>query len=311
METKENQRVLLLVDFEGVIGLKKMTPIENVRELVYREIEYVVLKLKASGYSNISVCNIHDKGTDLDEKVLQNLNLVLLQGVYELLDAIRCGSFSISIMIGFHGMCGTDGAFAHSFRSDIKRVLIGNEEIGEVGMFVRLLSLHGIPVVFVAGVGIFEQEIIEYPITTVSTENYSLIKYGKALEFALKNKPYPIMQVPIEEVFVEIDNPDKYYITKDYPFLDRACLRYKFPGIDVFFENIYGLADILNQASCVVRDVNYNFVKWLKRQDPNIHDKKHLLIEFLGKDILQITRSDRAQIAERSGLDYESFNDYY
>ena len=59
--------------------------------------------------------------------------------------------YDFAIMVGYHGMGGQLGIFPHTYRFDIKEILVNGTPIGEVEVICRWLGSHGVPVILVTG----------------------------------------------------------------------------------------------------------------------------------------------------------------
>ena len=301
--------VLILLDLEGILGVRSMRPLSTVVQLAYKEIALVSSRLKNAGYYKIVVCNIHNQGTDLERSILENMGISLLPGINTLLATIK--QFSFAVMIGFHGKSNSGGRFDHTFRMDFRYLRYAGHSMGEVGLYARLLMSEGVPVALISGEGNFSDEVDEFDIAIVSSTHNSIQEYTSTLDAVLNQKVFPLYHFPREKVVVQVDNPDKYYILKNFPYYNQQEQCFCFPSIRCFFEHLYDFAYMLNHASELIFKGNMDFILWIEKNHKKDHSLKHLLSDYLSKDVMLLSSYDRIEIAERVGVKYEAFHTNY
>lgn len=306
----ENNKILVLIDIEGIIGVKSLRDeIEN-NKLAYIETEIVTKFLKEKGYHDITLCNIHDDGKSFEKSYFKGLNAKLLCGVKELLANID--GFTDAFLIGFHGKENSGGCFDHSFRTDIKSCRLIKKEVGEIGLFTRWLESKKINVLFVSGEGNFMDE--------VSNEMDCIIhnvKYGSRKEIdylVFKNKLDKVTGLLhqnrnrrkiIEDgrIYVEVKNKDVYIILKNYKKINNWKNGFEFESMQDFFESIIDFANELNYAEGLIYRENINFIKKMNIKEKNIVD---CIIERVGDySILEIDTYMRKQIESIVNKQYE------
>ncbi len=312
---EKQEKILLLVDMEGIIGVLRMQNMEQNVCLAYRQISIVISELNRKGYDNIVVCNIHDDGHCLDSEKIEKIGATLVQGVREL--SLIVSGVSYAIMLGFHGRRECGGRFDHTFRYDIKTVHYGNYDIGEVGAFYRWLTLEGVRVLLVSGEGNFMEEIDGYLCVVHSVQTFpstaDIIEreyrnFEKALIKAMrlihKKRDEKICS---KRVRVTVCNTDVYAIMKDHPQYDAEKQEFVFSSLRDFFEQIYDFVMELNIASEKICENNVTFIEQLKHSQYGKIELESLLSDYLNKDIWEICAEDRKCMADRVGIEYEEY----
>ncbi len=304
-----------MVDLEGIIGVLSLSDMENNVRLAYNEIFFVISELRKVGFVNITVCNVHDRGTCLDTAIIENMNASLIQGLSSLVNEVE--EFSYAIMLGFHGKRESGGRFDHTFRMDILEMYYGLQSVGEVGAFYRWLSLAGISVILVSGEGNFADEIKEFncilhvirktPVKEgIIQEEYMALEYAlREAIFILKEPDIINPQILEEKICITIDNPDKYYIVQEYAQFEMGPQCFTFASLNVFFSTVYNFALKLNEASQRIYFHNINFLNQIKSSRYSKKELSLLLNDYGDKDIFQINFYDRKNIADKVGIDYE------
>lgn len=311
--------ILVIVDMEGIIGVIDLNDTPYNVKLAYKEIECVIMELKSNGYPDITICNIHDDGTLLDEKEIKGLGAKLISGIHNLVDKIN--DFSLAILIGFHCKKNTGWRFDHTFRIDIDKIIYGGDNIGEVGAYCRWLALEDIPVIFVSGEGKYQEEIncfdcITHQIISVS-ESIDLIQGEYLLLRSLLISAIKLFKVgkiscPIienMELYVGVNNTDKYTLLKKKFEVSEDKQYIIFPTMIAFFEQLYNLAVSLNEAEQIIYEQNMRLVKEIKQSKMAQQEIRDLLSDYLKKDISCINNFDRNIVAKRMGFQIEdSYN---
>jgi len=146
---------LILADIEGIISINDLSEDEKSRELFTQEVELYIKTLLENSVDKITVCDAHNKGNMILPRIAKDNDNV------KLVSQVRSVSFEekydFAIMVGYHGMEGSNGIWSHTYRYDIKRISVYNKKlginipIGEVEVNTRWLGHHGIPVIFVSG----------------------------------------------------------------------------------------------------------------------------------------------------------------
>ena len=144
-------RALIVADIEGVHGVYNLTDTKRNAELLTKEVETCILALHNCNITRITVCDSHNKGNSICLDTLSKYNIELLSQLHSLAE-LEHEDYDFAILIGFHGMNGSDGILAHTLRPDIRGVRLANGvEIGEVELICRWLGHLNIPVILVVG----------------------------------------------------------------------------------------------------------------------------------------------------------------
>ena len=295
--------VLILFDLEGISGVEKLYPISSALNLAYKEITLVGSMLVAVGFKKIYLCNIHNSGRDLDKSKLDNLNIILLEGINELLE--NTSKFDFAILIGFHGKRKSGGRFDHTFRYDFVSITFDGLNLGEVGMYTRFLISENIPVIFVSGEGCFKDEVEMLGIPTISSQ-IDPESYKKEINKAIMRELPALCNIPQSSVIVTIDNTDKYHLLRDYPYYNKIGNYFCLDSIKCFFKNLYTFSTLLNYAGKIIYDENVKFINTIKKTISNEIKLMEIISEYGRLTMLQMEQRIRNEIAERLDINYET-----
>lgn len=149
------------VDMEGISGIAFREQItrgealyQEARQLLTDEVNAVVEALVQAGAAEIIVKDAHATGYNfLFDRLHPAASYVVgpssMPNRFPGIDS----SFNGALLIGYHGMAGTEGAILdHSWSfADIYGLELNGLPIGEIGFEALLFGLHGVPVIFVSG----------------------------------------------------------------------------------------------------------------------------------------------------------------
>lgn len=147
------KNILIIADLEAIIGVQNLQDKKTNEILLYKEISTVVCAIPDN--INIYLCYSHDDGIlpDVVKRMDRNFNII---------EKIKNIDFSIeydmAFLIGFHGKKSDVCKFPHTFRSEVDKLLLGEEEVGEIEMVGNLLSYYDIPVSLIST----ESQVINY-----------------------------------------------------------------------------------------------------------------------------------------------------
>lgn len=308
-------RLLLLLDLEGIIGYSLRLSQEQNWDHAQRELDLLMGLLREQGLRELSVCVVHNDGTGFPEQILSRYGLRLFESAASLNDAVadvRC-----AFLIGFHGMRDTGGWFDHTFRMDFLDLEYDGQHLGEVGIFTRWLARRGIPTLLVSGEGNFRQELEGFdcvihsvpPVLTAPDEIRRVSdNLSEAVLCALRqwDRAVPASHTGAGPLTVWVDNRDKYRLLAELPCLRAQEDRFVFPSIDVFIDNIYPFCLRLNDAMAQIERENRAFFQRVADSAPE-EVLRGLLGDYLRRDFDTIDCADRRAIAEIVGLNYEGF----
>ncbi len=149
------------VDMEGIAGIALREQIfrgepfyQEARQLLTDEVNAVVEALRQAGATEIVVKDAHATGFNflydrLHPAATYAMGPLPFPNRFAGLDA----SFDGALLVGYHGMAGTEAAILdHTFSTaDIYSLELNGAPIGEIGIDALLFGLHDVPVVFVSG----------------------------------------------------------------------------------------------------------------------------------------------------------------
>lgn len=154
-------KVYVSVDMEGIAGIVLRSQIiqgephyQEARRLLTDEVNAVVEGLLSAGARDIIVKDAHSRGFnflvhDLHPGATYSLGGTPIDRRFPGLDA----SFDGAILLGYHGMAGTQHAILdHTYSiQSYTRVELNGKAIGEIDIDSLLFGLHGVPVLLVTG----------------------------------------------------------------------------------------------------------------------------------------------------------------
>ncbi len=153
-------KVFIAVDREGISGVvseadtdRDGRAAEAAREHMRGDLEAALEGCLAAGVQEAVVCDAHDDGRSLDVAGLPprvtlvggpSSPLSMLQGVETGVDA--------ALFVGYHARAGTAAAvLEHTWNYKVFGVLLGDLEVGEIGLGALVAGHFGVPVVYVSG----------------------------------------------------------------------------------------------------------------------------------------------------------------
>lgn len=309
----KNDRLLLLIDLEGIIGFSGENSFQQNWELARVEIESLLKLLEPQGIRMFSVCVVHNDGSGFPSQLLSRYDVRLYESEASLTGAI--GDVSCAILIGFHGMRNTGGYFDHTFRMDFVDLEYDGLHLGEVGIFTRWLAGQGIPTLLVSGEGNFSEELdgincVIHRVPPYLKEAEKMDRARRELAdaalSALQSKDWPHLAEYAGKgpLTVRVDNPDKYLLLKDLPNADVRDDRFVFPDLNTFIADLYPFCLRLNQAIGQIEEKNIRLAKRLRESVPE-ETLRRQLGPYLRRDYLTLSGTDRRVISEKAGIAYE------
>lgn len=291
--------ILLIVDLEGIIGMKKDVTLVDARMLMIKELQYIVdIIYDYNPKSNISICDAHNDGTLLN-KGLTNESITYINGIDNL---ANCNwNFDCALLIGFHAMANKGSHFDHTFRNDIVKIYYEdtNLSLGEIASLITWIETKNIPVILVSAEGNFTDEVVEkncyihkVVYNSVQDEQYAQLCY--LLNTALNN-PIDISLSKIQKkVVVLINNPDKLNVLSSKGFTINST-GIVFESVEKFFLSLYEFAYALNSAAVQVMKDNKKLAQAIRSANISKEDCSCILY-LLSKPIDEICASERDYI---------------
>ena len=309
-----NERLLLLLDLEGVAGFSYSNELKKNWEYAKQEVEVTLRALREHGVEAITMCVIHNDGTGFPDGLLPQYDVRLFEGVDQLPEAIN--GVRWAFLLGFHGMRDTGGAFDHSFRLDFLDLQYDGQHLGEIGIFSRWFLRRGVTPLLVSGEGNFRHEMKGIPcvfhavppnLKEPSEIEAVYENLREAVDKALQNRESDASSVQINDgpLIVQVTNIDKYALLADCPYLRVESDRFVFASIESYLENLYPFCLRLNEAGMQIVKENIAFFDRVK--DCASEERlRELLHDYLRRDIETINRAERQTIAEKVGISYET-----
>jgi len=152
--------VFIAVDREGISGVvseadtdREGRAAEAARERMRGDLDAALAGCLAAGVREAVVCDAHDDGRSLDVAGLPpQVTLVggpasplsMVQGVETGVDA--------ALFVGYHARAGSAAAvLEHTWNYKVFSVMVGDLEVGEIGIGALVAGHFGVPVIYVSG----------------------------------------------------------------------------------------------------------------------------------------------------------------
>lgn len=298
-------RILIMSDMEGCIGIYPDQDHPSASDLMCREVSLLIDTLKKFECFHLYYCDCHNNGliTKPLEKKYQDVNF--LPNFWDIDFDLK---FNYAFMTGFHAKSGT-GILAHSFRNEFKCISIDGIEIGEVGLFINWLAYHNVTTVFLSGDDIMCQEVTHI--------NGLIINISKTLDdcrnadLSMRYESYinnvKKAMVSLNVISIPSYNPSKICLTLNKKIWMEAiickevideCLSITFENTIDFMRALYSISQKINQEIAF----RYSFIKRIKKRLKNydrnlINDNR--LSELMNSDFWDISHSDMQYIESR------------
>lgn len=157
-------RILIAVDIEGVANVWRPeqtqaghAEYEHARRWMTAEANAAIKGAFSGGAAEVWVNDSHGHFANLLPHELDS-RAQLIQGKPRLLgmmqgvDGDGTGPMDGVILVGWHAKSKTQGVLAHTTNSfAFARVWLGDQEVGEIGIYAALAGEHGVPVLMVSG----------------------------------------------------------------------------------------------------------------------------------------------------------------
>jgi len=312
---------LILADVEGIAEIYNLANMEECSKMYTQEIETCVLVLLENGVDKITVCDVHDRGDQINPKIAR-------KGMFEKgevrlvsrVDGIPFDSkYDFAFLIGFHGMSDTPGILPHTLRFDFKEIAVVDQRsrinipIGEVEIYTRWLGSYGIPVMLVAGdrEATYEANCFNPYRQTCCIKSYFQTNHFNTISMHDKLSQSLLSSLKLEkslcltpddgEILIEFHNPD---ITQ--ALVDKGCCkeddRILFSCCADLVNNLYPLVEILQELNQEMWASNVAFLqtiktlaKPLKREDLENSE----IGPLLNNNLLFIDASSREKIMSK------------
>lgn len=235
-------KVYVAVDMEGISGIILPSQLrvgepfyQEGRKLLTEDVNAVVEGLLEAGADHIVVRDIHATGFNflIDQLHPDALYYMGSSPIDERFPGID-SSFDAAMLIGYHGMAGTERATRdHTFSSrDITSMELNGRPIGEIGIDALLLGGYGVPVVLVSGddktcleaVQELGQQVTTYQTKTAWGRHGALMKSPRKVRTEIKDAIQQAIQN--REKCQPYGKPGPYEMKVTYMSTDLAERKY-------------------------------------------------------------------------------------
>lgn len=163
------KKVFISLDTEGLSGLtswEEMSSDSSAAGKAYiRELNWVIDELfkVAPEIEEITLCDSHARGENLPYAAFDDPRITMISGYprQDYMLATLDSSYDMLMLVGYHGMIGAKYALMdHSYSSaGLYNIRINGEYMGEVELNSYYAATLGVPLAFVAGDDILEEEL--------------------------------------------------------------------------------------------------------------------------------------------------------
>jgi len=302
---------IIVADLEGVSGVYDFENVSRNNALLTNEVESCILALREKGVFEITVCDSHDAGDSICQKMLKKYGVTFFSQTTGL-SSLKHYNYDFAILLGFHGMNGSGGILEHTLRPDVRSVrLESGVEIGEVEILNRWFGSLNIPVILVIGdVEAVREGNYFNPYRSVCCvkgsyfssppENYQLIydKIKQSVESAMKLDRHSCITPDDLPVYVEFDKRDEEVSALDsVRYIGKKTLRYE--NCCDLHCNFESLIDKLNIMLKDNEKENIAFVKEIRnlvKDIPREMVSNPQILQMLSKNLAWLTADERETI---------------
>lgn len=292
-----NNKIIIIIDMEGCIGVLQNTSERDGVQLMIKELKSLLDIFTLNDKLDISVLDFHNTGCNFNLLHSDYPNVKFIEQIwnYDLNE-----EYDVAMLIGFHGKASTNCIKNHSFRPEIKKIILGENEVGETRLIENLLAKNGVSVVFASGSEHIKSELI-------NTECIFFKTGGEAINFEKlysvhnqysinaidnkKNTTYDASSIKVHfynDVILELLPLKIFNIESDYILYKNTI---------EFIQDLPTLAVFLNSSNKYFRLILNNFIKLQRdyRKSVNHYARKindNKLQSILNNDIEFIKYSD-------------------
>ena len=173
-------------------------------------------------------------------------------------------TYNFAILVGFHAMSLRPCAFSHSFRPEIRRVRLGDRDVGEASLISNYLFSKSIPVLFVSGDDECIREMNSIPCGKFSTskglKEVMYERLAKSLRASIQ-KSSLFCGYHDDKVRLDFFNPDliPILVMKGYNNDEKGSIY--FENTSLFFSGIRDFCHELNKCSALLYRRNFELLK--------------------------------------------------
>ena len=247
-------RILLVVDMEGCIGINSLSDKMYCKQCVEKEVDYVVKCINDLQKSEIHILDCHNDGTTLDEYCSKN-NIPHIAHVWSL-DGEN--EYDMAMLIGFHSKNGMKGILSHTIRPEIDKMYLGNTDIGELRLVENILAYYRIPIVYISGDKTVKDELEPSNYVFCEVKGINLCKdkilenirnsIKSALNLQVVAKPYDnsnislslinnsfLRNIPREQFVV---NKNKILFKESLSFISSMCILSEYLNLSSYYQKL-------------------------------------------------------------------------
>ena len=255
-------RVLIIADLEGIIGVTHLQDKKHCENCFRKELRVYVdcLKEMYDGVT-ITICDCHNSGE----------TIVAVRESFFDCNVVSClwnidfhVTYNFAILVGFHAMSLRPCAFSHSFRPEIRRVRLGDRDVGEASLISNYLFSKSIPVLFVSGDDECIREMNSIPCGKFSTskglKEVMYERLAKSLRASIQ-KSSLFCGYHDDKVRLDFFNPDliPILVMKGYNNDEKGSIY--FENTSLFFSGIRDFCHELNKCSALLYRRNFELLK--------------------------------------------------
>ena len=259
--------LLIIADLEGCAGVYDLS-MKSI-ELMNIQVNYVLKYIEKNFSLNVEVLDFHDSGNNLISTAEKNPNVRFIKHIWNFNDTIH---YDAAILLGFHAKGGIYGGLSHTFRGDIKRVLLGKKEVGEAEIICNWLYSLGIPVLLINGDEFFcantELGIPKFSLKKnyMDLDKTYIEAYYEQLCLSIHKaivSPIPSYQYINEKVYMELKYEfQKLYFPANHFKVKRNML--VFENTNYFLSYLQEICTILNSAFKITSVRLERLIKYIK-----------------------------------------------
>ncbi len=163
------KKVFISLDTEGLSGLTSWEEMSNdpsaAGKAYIRELNWIIDELfkSAPEIEEITLCDSHARGENLPYGVYDDPRITMISGYprQDYMLATLDSSYDMLMLVGYHGMIGAKYALMdHSYSAaGLYNIRINGDYMGEVELNSYYAASLGVPLAFVAGDDILEEEL--------------------------------------------------------------------------------------------------------------------------------------------------------
>jgi D-amino peptidase len=161
MSKKENLKVFISVDMEGISGIvhgsqtsRNQLDYQKGRALMVGDVNAAIEGILEYGEADVVVSEGHGGMTNIEPEDIHE-SAVLVRGRPKPLSQMAGidNSFDAALFVGYHSKKGTKhGILSHTFSGrHIDSLTINGMELGETGINAGIAGYYGVPLIFVSG----------------------------------------------------------------------------------------------------------------------------------------------------------------